>query len=108
MMDLEAVDPRAKGLRTPRVEEALALREFLRRLDWVLLAATAALLAYCLWAIDGITSSTGSQTSRQITYAVGGFVVFLAALALDPDVYRRFKQPLYIGTLALMAFVLVG
>jgi rod shape determining protein RodA len=108
MIDMEAVDSSAKGFRTPRVEEAVALRDFLRRLDWVLMAATAALLAYCLWAIDGITSTTGSQTSRQLTYAVGGFAVFLVALAIDPDVDRRFKKALYVGTLALMAFVLVG
>src|SRR3954452_22779826 len=70
--------------------------------------AFAALLAYCLWAIDGITATTGSQTHRQMTYAVGGFVVFVAALAIDPDVYRRYKKVLYGATLALMAFVLVG
>ena len=86
LLDLKAVDSRAKGLGTPRAAEALAAGEFVRRLDWVLMLAFAALLAYCLWAIDGITATTGSQTHRQITYAVGGFVVFLAALALDPDV----------------------
>src|SRR3954470_3373649 len=110
MIDVEAVDPRARGLRTPRAEDAAALGDRLRRLDWVLMAALAALLAYCLWAIDGITATNpaGSQTSRQITYAVGGFVLFLAALAIDPDVYRRHKRTLYFGTLALMGFVLMA
>jgi rod shape determining protein RodA len=108
MIDIEAVDGRARGLATPRAAEALAVGDFLRRLDWVLMLAFAALLAYCLWAIDGITATTGSQTHRQITYAVGGFVVFLVALAIDPDVYRRYKKVLYGATLALMAFVLVG
>jgi rod shape determining protein RodA len=108
MSHIETVDTRAKGLRTPQAREGLAVGDFLRRLDWVLMAAFAALLAYCLWAIDGITGATGSQTSRQLTYAAGGFVVFLLALAVDPDVYRRYKKVLYGGTLALMAFVLVG
>jgi rod shape determining protein RodA len=108
MIDIEAVDSRAKGLGTPRAAEALAVGDFLRRLDWLLMAAFAALLAYCLWAIDGITATTGTQTHRQITYAVGGFVVFLAALAVDPDVYRRYKKALYGGTLLLMGYVLVG
>lgn len=107
MIDIEAVNTRARGL-GDRAGETAAFGEFLRRLDWVLMVAFAALLAYCLWAIDGITSATGSQTSRQITYAVGGFVVFLAALVVDPDVYRRYKKALYVGTLALMGFVLVG
>jgi rod shape determining protein RodA len=105
MIDIEAVNTRPSGLRG---EEAAAVGEFLRRLDWVLMVAFAALLAYCLWAIDGITSTTGSQTSRQITYAAGGFVVFLGALLVDPDVYRRYKKALYGGTLALMVFVLAA
>jgi rod shape determining protein RodA len=108
IIDIEAVDSRAKGLGTPRVAEKPAIGEFLRRLDWVLMAAFAALLAYCLWAIDGITATTGSQTHRQLTYAAAGFVVFLAALAVDPDHYRRYKKVLYGGTLVLMGFVLVG
>jgi rod shape determining protein RodA len=108
LLDIEAVDTRAKGLGTPRASEALAVGDFLRRLDWLLMAAFAALLAYCLWAIDGITATTGSQTHRQLTYAAGGFVVFLVALAIDPDVYRRYKKVLYGGTLLLMGFVLVG
>jgi rod shape determining protein RodA len=107
MIDIEAVDSRTKGLGSSRIE-APALGDFFRRLDWVLLAAHAALLAYCLWAIDGITASTGSQTNRQITYAVAGFVVFVAALCIDPDLYRRAKRLLYGGTLVLMGFVLVA
>jgi rod shape determining protein RodA len=108
MIDIEAVDTRAKGLRTPRAGEALAVGDFLRRLDWVLMVAFGALLAYCLWAIDGITSATGSQTHRQLTYAAGGSLVFVVALLIDPDVYRRHKKTLYGGTLALMGFVLVA
>jgi rod shape determining protein RodA len=108
LLDIKAVDSRARGLGTPRAAEALAVGEYVRRLDWVLMLAFAALLAYCFWAIDGITATTGSQTHRQLTYAVGGFVVFLAALAIDPDVYRRYKKVLYGGTLLLMGFVLVG
>ncbi len=108
MIEIEAVDSRARGLGTPRAAEALAVGDFLRRLDWVLMAALAALLAYCLWAIDGITATTGSQTHRQLTYAAGGFFVFCCALAIDPDVYRRYQKVLYGGTLALMGYVLVA
>ena len=107
---IEAVDTKAKGLRTPRVAEAAAVGDFLRRLDWLLMLAVAALVAYGLWVIDGITWSDpgGSQMGRQATFAVGGSVLFLAALVVDPDVYRRRKKAIYVGTLGVMAFVLVA
>ena len=93
-----------------RREEAAALGDFVRRLDWILMGAVAALLAYCLWAIDGITRTDvgGSDLKRQATYAAGGFVVFLAVLFVDPDVFRRYKKAVYGGTLLLMGFVLVA
>ena len=53
---IEAVDTRARGLRPVRAER-LEVAAFLRRLDWVLLAAVAALVAYGLWAISGITQN---------------------------------------------------
>ena len=56
----------------------------------------------------GSRATTGSQTSPADTYAAGGFVVFLGALLVDPDVYRRYKQLLYGGTLGADGFVLVG
>ena len=100
--------------RTPagraRGEEAAALGDFVRRLDWILMGAVAALLAYCLWAIDGITRTDigGSDLKRQATYAAGGGGVFLAGLFGDPDVFRRYKKAVYGGTLLLMGFVLVA
>ncbi|MGZ4388170.1 MAG: rod shape-determining protein RodA [Gaiellaceae bacterium] len=105
---IEAVQRTSAG--RARGEEAAALGDFVRRLDWILMGAVAALLAYCLWAIDGITRTDvgGSDLKRQATYAAGGFVVFLAVLAIDPDVFRRYKKAVYGGTLLLMGFVLVA
>ncbi|MGZ4353622.1 MAG: rod shape-determining protein RodA [Gaiellaceae bacterium] len=105
---IEAVQRTSAG--RARGEEAAALGDFVRRLDWILMGAVAALLAYCLWAIDGITRTDvgGSDLKRQATYAAGGFVVFLAVLAVDPDVFRRYKKAVYGGTLLLMGFVLVA
>lgn len=106
---IEAVETRA-STRPARGEELAAVRDFLRRLDWVLMLALAALVAYGLWAIDGITRSDpgGSQTTRQATYAAAGLVLFVAALCVDPDLFRRQKKALYAGTLAVMGFVLVA
>jgi rod shape determining protein RodA len=107
---IEAVDTRARGLRAPRGEDAAALGERLRRLDWVLAAAVFALVGYGLWAIDGITRNDpgGSELSRQATYAGAGLVLALAVLLVDPDVFRRQKRALYAGTLGVMVFVLVA
>ncbi|HEY3207224.1 MAG TPA: rod shape-determining protein RodA [Gaiellaceae bacterium] len=83
---------------------------YVRRLDWLLLGAVAALVGYGLWAIDGITRHDpgGSLASRQGAYAFVGGLLLVVAIALDPDVWRRHRRPIYIGTLAVMVFVLLS
>ena len=107
-MAIEAVNTRGRGLRSRREPEATGLAGTLRRLDWPLLAALVAVTAYGLWAIDGITRRDpgGSALSRQGLYAVAGAIVFLAALLVDPDTYRRLRRPIYFGTLGIMVLVL--
>src|SRR6185437_5189382 len=46
--------------------------------------------------------------SRQIIYASVGLVALVVALVVDPDVYRRFWRPIFIGTVALISVVLVA
>jgi rod shape determining protein RodA len=107
-MSIEAVDSRARGLRPRREAEAFGVTGILRRLDPLLLGALFAVAAYGLWAIDGITKHDpgGSAMTRQALYAVAGLVVFVVALFVDPDLYRRLRRPIYIGTLGLMLLVL--
>src|SRR5579884_1944429 len=107
-MAIEAVDTR-RGLRPAREAEATRVG-LLRRLDWVLLVAVLATAAYGLWAINGITlhDSGGSALSRQLLYAIAGAVVFVGALFVDPDVYRRLRRPIYVGTTGVMLFVLAA
>jgi rod shape determining protein RodA len=107
-MSIEAVDSRARGLRPRREAEAFGVTGILRRLDPLLLGALFAVAAYGLWAIDGITKHDpgGSALTRQALYAVAGLVVFVVALFVDPDLYRRLRRPIYIGTLGLMLLVL--
>jgi rod shape determining protein RodA len=107
-LTIEAVDTRARGLRGRREPEAVGLSGALRRLDWLLLAALVGVTAYGLWAIDGITlrDAGGSSLSRQALYACAGALVFVASLFVDPDTYRRFRRPIYFGTLGLMILVL--
>jgi rod shape determining protein RodA len=109
-MTIEAVDRRARGLRTNRSVEAVGLGGVLRRLDWLLLAALAATTGFGLWAINGITmhDAGGSSMNRQALYVFAGGLLFLGALFVDPDTYRRLRRPIYFGTLGLMVFVLAA
>ena len=109
---IEAVDTRARGLRPVRAEH-VELGSVVRRLDWVLLAAVGGLLGYGLWAISGITQSDIPGNSsyyvvRQGVYAAVGVVGLLVVLLIDPDYYRRFKRPIYIGTIGVMLLVLMA
>ena len=63
----------ARAPRPPRSREAVGATGLLFRLDWILLAAFAALVAFGLWAIDGITMHDpgGSALSRQAALRVG-------------------------------------
>jgi len=105
-MAIETVDRRARGLRTSR--EQAAVGSLLRRLDWLLLLALAATVAYGLSAIAGITRHDpgGSALHRQALYAAVGTVLFFGTLLVDPGLYRRFQRPIYAGTLGLMLTVL--
>jgi rod shape determining protein RodA len=109
---IEAVNTRARGLRTHRAER-IEVASAVRRLDWVLLGAVGALLGYGLWSIGGITAHdiTGNPNYylvRQSLYAVVGCLGLVAVLFIDPDYYRRHRQPIFIGTAGVMLLVLLA
>jgi Cell division protein FtsI/penicillin-binding protein 2 len=107
LMAIEAVQgKRVRGARESDVS-GVAL---VRRLDWVLMGATAAAVAFGLWAIHGITlhDRGGSALSHQVVYAFAGGVLFLAVLFVDPDWYRRFRRPIYVATTGVMLLVLAS
>jgi rod shape determining protein RodA len=107
---IETVDARARGLRPRRLEHGAEAGAFLRRVDWLLLGATLGLVAYGLWALDGITAHDpgGSSAPRQAAYAIVGLLILSGVMLVDPVVYRRFGRPIYAGALGLMAFVLLA
>jgi rod shape determining protein RodA len=109
-MSIEAVDSRARGLRPRRHAESAGVVGHVRRVDWVLLGVVAALVAYGLRAIEGITKHDpgGSLAGRQALYAAVGAALGLVAAFVDPNVYRRFKGLFYGATLALLGLVLVA
>jgi rod shape determining protein RodA len=109
---IEAVNTRARGMRTHR-SEAVEVASAIRRLDWWLVGAIAALVAFGLWAIQGITAHdvTGNPDyffSRQAIYAAVGCAGAVALLFVDPQVFRRYKNAIYVGTAGVMALVLVA
>ncbi len=96
----------SRGISRERVDVV----SFLRRLDWVMLLAVGAIVAYGLWAVAGITrhdvvGNENYYVMRQAIAAGLGFVGFIVALAIDPDRYRRAQKGIYAVTLLLMLLV---
>ena len=90
----------------------LTFTGFLWRLDLVLLAAAAALVAYGLWAISGITrfdvpGNPDYFVVRQGIAAGLGVVGLLLAIVIPTDLWRRHWRFVYGGTIGLMVFVFV-
>jgi rod shape determining protein RodA len=105
---MEAVDTRARGLRSRRAGDRASAFEVVRRVDLLLLGAVLAAVGYGLWAIDGITKLDpgGSAVSRQGLYVAVGVVLMVVTIFVDPQVYRRFARFIYVALLAVMALVL--
>lgn len=108
-----AIDVRGSRGRPFERSERAAIGLVVRRFDWVLLTATAALLAYGLWAIAGITQHDipGNPryfVTRQLVFAAVGVVGFVVTSLIDTDLYRRHHRVLYAGLLGMMTIVLVA
>jgi rod shape determining protein RodA len=83
------------------------------RLDWMLVAAIAGLVAFGLWAISGITrhdvpGDPHYYAVRQGVYAAVGVVGLLAALLVDPALYRRYHRAIYAATIGIMVAVILA
>jgi rod shape determining protein RodA len=86
--------------------------ELLRRLDWALLAAVAALIAMGLWAVSGVTSNDvpgdpSYYVVRQALWVAIGLVALMLGIAIDPIRYQRHWKLLYATLVVLLAGVLV-
>jgi rod shape determining protein RodA len=102
--------PLAPRVRRRRAEATGAVG-FLRRLDWVMFGALAGLVAFGLWAIDGITrldvaGDPEYYVVRQSVFVAIGTVGLIAALLIDPDYYRRYRKVIYAVALALLLVVM--
>jgi rod shape determining protein RodA len=86
--------------------------ETLRQLDYLLLAAVAALVAYGLWTVQSVTADDvpgdpGSFVRKQAIFAVLGVGAFVLMTLLDPERLRRARHVLFALALALMVVVLL-
>lgn len=108
---LDAADRTTIRVRPARAEPAVVA--FARRLDWILLAATAALVGYGLWVVSGITrfDVPGDESYfvvRQAAAAVVGFVGLVLATVVPIDLARRYWRVVYATTLGLMVVVFLA
>jgi rod shape determining protein RodA len=106
------VDYASRAATRARRREAADVATFVRRLDWILIGSVGALVGYGLWAIADITrhdveTNPHYYLTRQAAYAVIGGVCLIAAVLIDPDVYRTRWRAIFGGTSFLIAIVLL-
>ena len=104
--------------RRPRVRSSATRSEpavlaFLRSLDWILMAAAAALVGYGLWVVAGITrfdvpGDTSYFVVRQGFAAAVGAVGLVVMAVVPIDAWRRYWKLVYAATLTLMIVVFVA
>ena len=109
---LDYAGTRAGSAARARRERRTEATSLVRRLDWLLLGGVAGLVAYGLWAIGGITRADVPGDPdyfvvRQAVFAALGSAAALAALLIDPDVYRRWRRLIYGSTVVLIGLVYV-
>jgi rod shape determining protein RodA len=91
---------------------AWELGAFLRHVDYLLLLAAGALVAYGLWVLESVTRNDIAgdpdyYVYRQLIYVAVGGLLFALATAVNPDVYRRLRIPLYAVSFVLLLSVFV-
>jgi rod shape determining protein RodA len=111
MADLVYTSSSRARARARRRELAQAA-PLLARLDWWMLLAVAAIVAYGLWAISGITQhdvtgDPGYFVNRQFVFVAIGVVCLVGAIFVDPDVYRRYRKHLWLVTLLIFIVVIL-
>lgn len=85
---------------------------FLRHLDYVLLAAVAGVIAYGLWVLSSVTQNDvdGAPDYYVIRQGINiglGAIAFGVAAAVNPEIYRGYRKPIYLALLAGLVVVFV-
>jgi rod shape determining protein RodA len=95
-----------------RAREATDVASFVRRLDWILIGTVGLLVGYGLWSVAGITGhdvegNPHYYVTRQAAYAAIGGLCLVAAVLVDPELYRTRWRAIFGGTSFLIAIVLL-
>ena len=107
-----AVDYVARSRARTRRRETADVAALVRRLDWLLIGFVALLVAYGLWAVAGITrhdiaGDPNYYLVRQSVYAAVGAIGLVAAVVIDPERYRAWWRPLFLGTVGMIVLVIL-
>jgi rod shape determining protein RodA len=91
---------------------AWELGAFLRHVDYLLLLAAGALVAYGLWVLESVTRNDipgdpDYYVYRQLIYVAAGGLLLALTTAVNPEVYRRLRFPFYALSLVLLLSVFV-
>jgi rod shape determining protein RodA len=84
-----------------------------RNLDFVLLGAVAGLVAFGLWVLSSVSRNDVPGDPdyflvRQSVNVALGVVLLVVVTALNPEIYRRLRVPLYAAALLALAIVFVA
>jgi rod shape determining protein RodA len=106
------VDYASRAATRARSRETTDVATFVRRLDWILIGSVGLLVAYGLWAIADITRQDVSGNAqyyltRQSVYAAIGVLCLVAAVVVDPELYRTRWRFIFGGMSFLIAIVLL-
>jgi rod shape determining protein RodA len=106
------VDYVSRSTLARRPMEETRVAAYVRRLDWLLLGAVAALVGYGLWVIAGITRDdiVGDESYyvvRQGFSVALGCAALVVAMLIDPGIYRKYKGVLFGGVILLLLVVVV-
>jgi rod shape determining protein RodA len=96
----------------PTSSFAAEVAAIVRRLDFFLLAAVAGLVAYGLWVLGSVSRNDVPGDPdyfvfRQSVNVALGVIGFAVVTAVNPELYRRLRKPLYVAVLAGLVVVLM-
>ena len=107
MVEYVGTQPTSRARRRREVSDVAS---FVRSLDWILIGSVAGLIGFALWGIKGITrhdvpGNPDYYVTRQGVFIAVGVVGLLAALLIDPALYRdrwRWMVGIMAGSIAIV------